>query len=209
LLQLINDILDLSKIEAGRMELDIEPVSLPDIINQCMGTFEPMALKKNLELVRDVPADLPMIMVDKGRATQVLMNLISNAVKFTSDGKIIIRVQTFMSSQLATAPIKTRSNENGPWMLLKVEDTGIGISPEDQQIIFDEFRQADGSPSRKYEGTGLGLSITRRLVELMHGYIWLTSVPGQGSTFHILLPLVAEVSKSAPAVMNEESSRLS
>jgi signal transduction histidine kinase len=205
LLQLINDILDLSKIEAGRMELDIEPVSLHDIINQCMGTFEPLALKKNLEIVREAPADLPMIMVDKGRATQVLMNLISNAVKFTADGKVVVRVQPLTKSQLEPQPIKLRDGEKGPWMLVKVEDTGIGISPEDQQIIFDEFRQADGSPSRKYEGTGLGLSITRKLVELMHGHIWLTSVPGQGSTFHILLPLVAEANQSlSAAAVNEE-----
>jgi signal transduction histidine kinase len=210
LLQLINDILDLSKIEAGRMELDIEPVSLHDIINQCMGTFEPMALKKNLELVRDVPADLPMIMADRGRATQVLMNLISNAVKFTSDGKVIIRVQPHTTSQLAPMPVQLRDGEHGPWMLVNVADTGIGISPEDQMIIFDEFRQADGSPSRKYEGTGLGLAITRKLVELMHGYIWLTSAPGQGSTFHILLPLLAEANNPAPAApVNQESSLLS
>jgi signal transduction histidine kinase len=210
LLQLINDILDLSKIEAGRMELDIEPVSLHDIINQCMGTFEPLALKKNLELVREVPDDLPMIMADRGRATQVLMNLISNAVKFTADGKVIIRVQPFMTSQLASIPVQIRDGGSGPWMLVKVEDTGIGISPEDQMIIFDEFRQADGSPSRKYEGTGLGLAITRKLVELMHGYIWLTSAPGQGSTFHILLPLLAESSKSEPAApVGQESSLLS
>jgi signal transduction histidine kinase len=210
LLQLINDILDLSKIEAGRMELDIEAVSLHDIVNQCMGTFEPLAQKKNLELVREMPDDLPMIMADRGRATQVLMNLISNAVKFTSDGKVTIRIQPFTTSQLAAMPVQLREDEHGPWMLVKVEDTGIGISPEDQMIIFDEFRQADGSPSRKYEGTGLGLAITRKLVELMHGYIWLTSAPGQGSTFHILLPLLAEASQSpTPAnPVNQESSLL-
>jgi signal transduction histidine kinase len=192
LLQLINDILDLSKIEAGRMELAVEPVSLHDVLNECMGTFEPLAQKKTLELAREIPDELPLILVDRGRMVQVLMNLISNAVKFTQQGAVTVRVRPITMSQVLAFPIQLHTGKSGPWVLVTVEDTGVGIAPEDQQIIFDEFRQADDSPTRQYEGTGLGLSITRRLVEMMGGYIWLTSLEGQGSTFHVLVPLVAE-----------------
>ena len=192
LLQLINDILDLSKIEAGRMELDIEPVDLQGIVTECMAISEPLAQKKNLELTRDIPSNLPLILADRGRVVQVLMNLVSNAVKFTPEGQVTVKIEPITSSQISELPVELREGERGPWMLTKVIDTGIGISPDDQQIIFDEFRQADSSPSRQYEGTGLGLAITRKLLQMMHGHIWLQSVVGQGSTFYVLLPLVAE-----------------
>jgi signal transduction histidine kinase len=193
LLQLINDILDLSKIEAGRMELAVEPVDVNQVIEACVATLEPLAQKKGLELVRLIPNDLPMILADRSRLVQVLTNLVSNSVKFTESGAVTVRVQPITLSQVKELPIQLHEGSSGPWVLMTVDDTGIGIGAEDQKIIFDEFRQADGSPTRQYEGTGLGLSITRRLVEMMYGYIWLTSVQGQGSTFHVLLPLVADV----------------
>jgi signal transduction histidine kinase len=201
---LINDILDLSKIEAGRMELDIESVDLQGIVTECMAVSEPLAQKKNLELVRDIPGNLPLILADRGRVVQVLMNLISNAVKFTPEGRVSVKIEPITSSQIPDLPVSLREGEKGPWMLIKVTDTGIGISQEDQQIIFDEFRQADSSPSRQYEGTGLGLAITRKLVDMMHGHLWLDSVVGQGSTFQVLLPLVAEASVESEIVKIEE-----
>lgn len=206
LLQLINDILDLSKIEAGRMELAVEPVDLNDVLNECMATFEPLAQKKTLEMIREIPDELPKILVDRGRMVQVLMNLISNAVKFTQAGAVTVRVRPITMSQVLDFPIQLQAGKSGPWVLVTVEDTGLGIAPEDQQIIFDEFRQADGSPTRQYEGTGLGLSITRRLVEMMGGYIWLTSTQGQGSTFHVLVPLVADtIAQALPESTSHES----
>ncbi len=191
LLQLINDILDLSKIEAGRMELDIEAVDLAAVIEECLATFEPMAQKKGVQVARHLTASLPPILADRGRAAQVLMNLVSNAVKFTQAGTVTVRAEPVTLSQAAALPVSV-DGAAGPWLLLTVQDTGIGIEPENQALIFDEFRQADSSPSREYEGTGLGLAITRRLVEMMNGQIWLSSTPGEGSTFFVLLPLVTQ-----------------
>lgn len=210
LLQLINDILDLSKIEANRMELDMEAVDLVAVTEQCVSVLEPLAQKKSLQLSRQVPLDLPPILADRSRTVQVLMNLVSNAVKFTPAGTVTIRAQPITSSQAVRLPVEVKDG-TGPWVLISVEDTGIGIAPEDQSVIFDEFRQADGSPSREYEGTGLGLAITRKLVMLMQGQIWLESTPGQGSTFHVLLPLVPSATPKSQAQpeLNSQSSTVS
>lgn len=211
LLQLINDILDLSKIEANRMELDVEPVDLSLVAEECVAALEPIAQKKALQIARNIPADLPPILADRGRTVQVLMNLVSNAVKFTPSGTVTIRTQPITLSQLEHYPV-TIDEDGGPWMLMSVEDTGIGIATEDQDVIFDEFRQADSSPSREYEGTGLGLAITRKLVHLMQGQIWLESTPGKGSTFHVLLPLVARTrdeAQKATDIRNPSSTSVS
>jgi signal transduction histidine kinase len=196
LLQLINDILDLSKIEANRMELDVEPVDLDTVIDECITAFEPLAQKKKLHLTKQVPPDLPPILTDRSRTAQVLMNLVSNAVKFTPLGAVTVRTEPVSASQVANLPIRSVGG-GGPWVLISVSDTGIGITPKDQELIFDEFHQADSSPTREYEGTGLGLSITRKLIHLMQGQIWLESVPGEGSTFYVLLPLVPEAKVEA------------
>lgn len=183
LLRLINDILDLSKIEAGRIELIPSAFALPDVINNVRTTIAPLVDDKHLTLEVVCADDLPRCYTDENKLKQILLNLCSNAVKFTERGGITIRARRGChlrhSSLEATA---------GAWITIEVQDTGIGIAPEHQTIIWEEFRQIDGSLSRQYEGTGLGLAIVRRLVRLMGGEIELDSTPGEGSTFRFALP---------------------
>ncbi len=176
LLGLINDILDLSKIEAGKMELAFSEVDLRDIIQGVMSTAAGLVKGRPIELITDVPDDLPRIQADNIRIRQVLLNLISNAAKFTEEGHIGISART----------IRRAGHEE---IVVAVFDTGPGIKPEDQERIFEPFSQVDASPTRKTGGTGLGLSICRHLVELHGGVIWVESVPGEGSTFAFTLPL--------------------
>ncbi len=191
LLNIINDVLDLSKIEAGRMMLELSAVSLPGVIHECRAVLGPQAQRKNIALHMHLSLDLPPVWGDRARVLQVIMNLLSNAVKFTHRGEVSVHVERVPVADLAAlhprvdgAPL----NREIDHVLIRVRDTGIGIAPEDQEMIFDEFRQVDGSSTRQYEGTGLGLAITRRLVHLMQGAVWVESQPGKGSTFSVLLP---------------------
>ena len=174
LLTLINDILDLSKIEAGRMTLALTAVDVPELLAGVEATIAPLIKKKSQVLKIEWADDLPILIADLFRIKQVLLNLISNANKFTPlEGHIAL------SCRLA-----------GPTtMLFSVTDTGIGIKPEDQEIIFEEFRQVDGSASREMSGTGLGLAISKRLIEMHGGHIWVESEYGRGTIFSFLLPL--------------------
>jgi len=174
LMALINDILDLSKIEAGRMELALEKFQVADLIQNVRKTVIPMIEEKEQVLILDVADELPTLMADRVRVRQVLLNLLSNAHKFTPKGNEIT-----LSCRLA---------DRGT-ILFSVIDSGIGIKAEDQELIFEEFRQADGTATREVEGTGLGLTITKRLVEMHGGTIWVESIFGEGSTFSFLLPL--------------------
>jgi PAS domain S-box-containing protein len=172
LLDLINDILDLSKIEAGGMEIALIEFDLSDVIERTVEITAVQAHEKGLELVSHVASDVPLDLVgDPGRLRQVLLNLLGNAVKFTERGEIVLHVQ--------------RDSDVTPSARLRfsVSDTGIGIPPEKHAIIFDDFAQADSSTTRMYGGTGLGLAISKRLVALMGGSLVVESVPGQGSTF--------------------------
>lgn len=196
LMQLINDILDLSKIESGYMQLELEPVEIVSVLAECVTLFEPLAQKKGLELLKEVQPELPWVMADKMRVLQTLMNLISNAVKFTHTGQITVRSQVLDESTRRYLP-PALSLPHDDWVLIGVMDTGIGVAPENHGIVFDEFRQVDGSITREYEGTGLGLAITRKLIEMMNGYIWLESELGRGSTFWLLLP-VAKIEEQEP-----------
>jgi signal transduction histidine kinase len=181
LLGLINDVLDLSKIEAGQLTLSPADYSLRELVLDVASATEALAAEKRLALEGDVPPDLPRGRGDERRITQVLMNLVSNAIKFTERGSVRIRA----------------SVEDGSFVVA-VTDTGVGIAPEDQARIFEEFQQVDTSSTRKKGGTGLGLAIARRIVELHGGRIWVESIPGQGSTFAFTLPLrVAEREKAA------------
>ncbi len=175
LLGLINDILDLSKIEAGKMELTFSEVDLPEIIRGVMSTAVGLVKDKPIELVLDLPDALPSIQADNIRLRQILLNLVSNATKFTDEGHIGISVRLI---------------ERGgqPEVVIAVFDTGHGISPEDHEKIFEPFSQVDSSPTRKTGGTGLGLSICKHLVELHRGVLWVESVPGEGSTFAFTIP---------------------
>jgi len=173
LLQLINDILDISKIEAGKMEIRSEPFDLLNCLNSTLLTVEKLACIKGLKILKEIPDYLPAIVGDSNRLCQILLNLLSNAIKFTQNGYILLRA---------------RSVEK--YVEVSIEDTGIGIEPQALSYIFEEFRQGDGSTTRKYGGTGLGLAITKKLVELQGGSIWIESQLGKGSKFTFTLPTI-------------------
>jgi signal transduction histidine kinase len=172
LLALINNVLDLSKIEAGRMELALGEYVVEDVVNTVKLSLRSLAATKGLDLVTAVAPDLPLVLGDGKRITQCLMNLAGNALKFTAEGRVEIRAEA-----------------RGETVLFAVADTGIGIPADQIGTIFEEFRQADATVSRDFGGTGLGLSITKKLVELHGGRIWVESEPGKGSTFSFSIPM--------------------
>ncbi|TDG37473.1 response regulator [Pedobacter changchengzhani] len=175
LLSLIDEILDLSKIEAGKMELDKANIAIDEVINGMKGLFNPVAKDKGLQLVIDKTEDSPAFLhTDKMRLEQILKNLLSNAIKFTSKGSIKLNI---------------KKDEKLNAMVFQVADTGVGIAPDKQAMVFEAFQQADGSTRRKYGGTGLGLSISRELAKLLGGYIDLSSKEGEGSVFTLILPI--------------------
>ena len=173
LLTLVNDLLDFSKIEARKLQLDHVAFNLRDALEDTMRVLAPRAHQKGLELACHVHPDLPPTLVgDPLRLRQIVVNLVGNAIKFTEQGEVVLRVQA-------------ETNPNGDIQLhFSVADTGIGIPPDKQAVIFEAFSQADSSTTRRYGGTGLGLAISAQLVELMGGSIWVESQPGRGSTFH-------------------------
>jgi signal transduction histidine kinase len=173
LLRLINDILDLSKIEAGRMELRLSPCDIMSEIVRAAVEMKPLAASKGLDLRIQIEPG-PTVVVDADRLRQILVNLVGNAIKFTERGRIEVR------GSVAGEP---------PELVLEVQDSGIGIAQDLQASVFLEFRQADGSPSRRFGGTGLGLAISRRLAELMEGTLTVQSDPGEGSTFRLVVPV--------------------
>ena len=178
LLNLLNEVLDVSRIEAGRFELEATPFSPQQTVEQVVRTLRVRADEKGLALSCELAEDLPNLLVgDSLRLRQVLMNLIGNAIKFTPRGKIVVRVAV-QGRRGATVSLK-----------FSVSDTGIGIAPEHRERLFAPFTQADASTTRRYGGSGLGLTISKRLVDLMGGTIWLESQLGQGSTFHFTVTL--------------------
>lgn len=189
LLQLINDILDLSKVEAGRMEIVSEPVNVHEIAQVMMMHFEVAAKDKNLEFSLKVHDNIPdEIRSDPKRVQQILRNLLSNAFKFTQEGRVLLEISTQHLD---------RKGQKGDWVVIAVKDTGIGISKLQQHMIFEAFQQANGSINRKYGGTGLGLSISRDFSRLLGGFIRLESEEGQGSTFSLYLPMCPSESREA------------
>lgn len=172
LLSLINTILDFSKIEAGKLALDPQPFSLRDDLGDTVNALAVRAHEKRLELVCQIDADVPeCVIADSARLRQIVFNLVGNAIKFTEQGEVVVRVQTVHRAEREVT------------LRISVRDTGIGIPPEKQQLVFEAFRQVDGSTTRKYGGTGLGLAICSQLVEMMGGRLTLESEPGRGSTF--------------------------
>jgi signal transduction histidine kinase len=174
LLGLINDVLDLSKIEAGQLTLSVSDYSLKNVIHTVFSAIEPLAVEKKITLSVDVTPELPQGRGDERRLTQVLLNLVGNAIKFTDVGEVSIK----------------GSSTNGSFNV-SVRDTGPGISSADQAKLFQEFQQADNSITRQKGGTGLGLAISRRIIELHGGKIWVDSSVGQGSTFAFTIPVAA------------------
>ncbi len=184
LLALINDILDLSKIEAGQMEIRPETVTIRRLVADMTRIFEPVAAQKKLKFTTTVAPDVPeRIETDRQRLEQVLKNLLSNAFKFTEKGGVELIIGRAASGMIA----------------FSVKDSGIGISQDQQQAVFEAFRQADGTISRKYGGTGLGLSISRELARLLHGRIGLESQTGKGSTFTITIPMAFDGAAPLPS----------
>ena len=184
LLGLINQVLDLSKIEAGKLELSPDWVNLTPLINEVVDTARPLAEQNNNRLVVKCQENLGSLTVDPMRLRQILLNLLSNACKFTKQGEV-----TLLARKLV--------NE-GNWIEFAVSDTGIGMTPEQQAKLFEEFTQADSSTARQYGGTGLGLAITRKLARMMGGDVTLTSEAGKGSTFTVRLPANTDVPAGAP-----------
>ena len=192
LLRMINDILDLSKIESGTVELDIDEMKFEQFVRQTERTFREVAEQKKVDFAIEVDPDLPGSMkTDAMRLQQIINNLLSNAFKFTEDGSVMLTVAALRPEDV---PAGLQTQLDGDGVCFTITDTGIGISPQQQQIIFEAFQQADGTTSRRYGGTGLGLSISRELASLLGGEIRLTSEVGAGSSFTLYLPLEREAS---------------
>ncbi|MDB6005488.1 MAG: putative Signal transduction histidine kinase, partial [Prosthecobacter sp.] len=187
LLNLINDILDLSKIESGTVTVDAEEISFNSLRDSVERSFRHIAESKSLPFVLDFDPDLPFAFTsDSKRLQQIIKNLLSNAFKFTAAGQVRMNVKIAADGWSPDHPNLNR----GPVIALAITDTGIGIAPEKQRLIFEAFQQADAGTSRKYGGTGLGLAISRELASLLGGEIRLSSTPNEGSTFTLYLPLV-------------------
>ncbi|RMH75271.1 MAG: urea ABC transporter substrate-binding protein [Cyanobacteria bacterium J007] len=180
LLALISDVLDISKIEAGKMDLCLETFELRDLIEEITSTIEPLAQQNNNRLILKMPEELGTMHADYIKVRQSLLNLLSNACKFTDNGEISLEIRREGGG--------TGEGDDRPRIVFKVGDTGIGISPEQQAKLFQAFRQADASTTRKYGGTGLGLAIGQRFCEMMGGHIRVESEVGRGSTFTVVLP---------------------
>jgi signal transduction histidine kinase len=173
LLNLINDVLDLAKIEAGKMQLRLSEFSVYDVCEGLLNMFRPLAEKKNIDLRGQLGSGIPVLRQDVGKLQQIISNLLSNAIKFTPEGgRVAIKAEPTPS-----------------FLVLIVQDTGVGIAPEDQELIFEKFRQAGNPLTRQHEGTGLGLSIVKELCKLLGGEVSMQSELGRGSTFTVRLPL--------------------
>jgi signal transduction histidine kinase len=173
LLALINDILDLARIEAGKMQVRLEDFSIPDVCEGLLNMFRPLAEKKNIDLRGQIAPDIPVLRQDVGKLQQILQNLLSNAIKFTPEGgRVMLKAEA--------EPFH---------IVLTVSDTGVGIAPEEQERVFEKFRQSGNPLTREHAGTGLGLSIVRELSKLLGGDVTLQSELGRGSTFTVRLPL--------------------
>ncbi|MGH7310118.1 MAG: response regulator, partial [Candidatus Rokuibacteriota bacterium] len=194
LLALINDILDLSKIEAGKMELHLESFAITPLVEDVVTTIRPLAEKNGNRVVVECPVDLGTMRADATRVRQALLNLASNAGKFTEGG-------------LVTVAVVRRRDDARDWITFAVSDTGIGMTSEQVAKLFEEFTQADASTTRKYGGTGLGLAISRRFCRMMGGDITVESTPGQGSTFTIALPADVSAGDTAGAQRPERAVR--
>jgi len=182
LLQLINDVLDLSKVEAGKMDLFPETFALPAAVAEVCSVLTPLAKKKNIPIRSEIAPAAAQVTLDQQKFKQVLYNLLSNAVKFTDEGG---RVDIVASAQDSSG------------LRLEVRDSGVGIKADDFSKLFVEFQQLDSGVSRRHQGTGLGLALTKKIVELQKGTITVESEPGRGSTFTVTLPFAAEKGHAA------------
>jgi signal transduction histidine kinase len=173
LLAIINDILDISRIEAGKMPLTLTQFDLKDLVAEVLAEVEPIISRSQLAVTSHLAGDVPLLKTDRQKIKQIVINFLTNAIKFTSQGSVEVRAGYMPDADHIT---------------ISVADTGIGISPEDRERIFEDFRQADNSPTREYTGAGLGLAICRRLAGMLDGTITLDSEVGRGSTFTLSVP---------------------
>ena len=181
LLNLINDVLDISKIEAGQLEIDLKAFDLRDLLIRTASAMKPMADKKGIELSVNISPDIRSLESDQRRVEQILINLLNNAIKFTQDGFVELAAEVIDEHPLDADIVQA--------IRIQVTDTGIGIGPDEIDSLFQPFRQLDTGIARQHEGTGLGLAICRRLTDMLHGSICIESTPGKGSTFAVTLPL--------------------
>ncbi|RYP87719.1 response regulator [Nocardioides guangzhouensis] len=203
LLQLINDILDLSKVEAGKMDVHPAEVAVAGIVEYVEATFRPLTAEKDLRFSVDVAAEVPRTLSsDQHRLQQVLRNLLSNAVKFTSAGDVRLEIRPAPGHRFSTPGL-----DAGQVLAFAVSDTGIGIPPDQLKVIFEAFQQADGTISRKFGGTGLGLSISREIARLLGGEIRVDSQPGRGSTFTLYVPVRWAEREAVPAAIEPAGHR--
>jgi signal transduction histidine kinase/ActR/RegA family two-component response regulator len=213
LLGLINDILDLSKIEAGKVDLDLAPVSIHELCSSCLKMIQPRADKKKLALSLELDYRLSQVLLDERRVRQILVNLLSNAIKFTPEGgqvKLSGKLESGDRIQGDYRPDCSTINSRTPYLCLEVKDSGIGIPQENWHLLFRPFQQLDSSLSRSHEGTGLGLVLTKRLAELHGGTISFQSKTGVGSSFRVWLPVtevVANAADSSVAIIQNLSER--
>ncbi|HLU11700.1 MAG TPA: GAF domain-containing protein, partial [Oceanobacillus sp.] len=211
LLALINDVLDLSKIEAGQITLSMAPVRASVVVEECIADVMPRASEKELPIELEIAPDEPMIEGDPNYLRQIFDHILDNAIKFTHSGKVSVQVfpMTIRWGDALDGPTPPSRLQvpDGDWLAVTIQDTGIGIRPEDQEIIFESFRQADGSSVREYSGTGLGLAITRRLTTMHNGYLWVESELDKGSQFILLLPSVSMVRSDATVPVVERDDR--
>ena len=191
LLDLINDLLDLAKIEAGRMDLRVSSVSVADTAEGLTTLMKPQAEKNRITLDHRVDPNIPLVQTDAGKFQQILFNLLSNALKFTPPhGRVTLSAQLMPDSN--TVPLSEGDQTHRRWLSVSVADTGPGIALEHHEQIFDKFTQLDSTVTREHSGTGLGLAISRELATLLQGRIELDSDTGQGATFSLIIPLSLE-----------------
>jgi signal transduction histidine kinase len=186
LLDLVNDVLDLNRIESGRATLERRSIGTATLLDSVLDTIAPLATRKGLTITRDF-SDVPPVFADEMRLRQIMTNLVSNAVKFTQQGGVIVRA--FGAQDMVR---------------FEFTDTGIGIAPDQIDKVFMEFQQLENTVTREYEGTGLGLAITKKLVEMHGGRIWLDSAPGRGTTFYVILPMAQEQGSPYKTMMQAE-----
>ena len=192
LLTLINDILDMSKIEAGKMEIAPEAVEISEVVDDSLKSINVLFREKGLALKNEVMGDLPVIQADPVRVKQIMLNLLSNAAKFTDEGEVVVRCREIDAADPELpGDISSALPPKSHWIMISVKDNGIGIAQVNIPKVFEEFRQVHGGSTRKVGGTGLGMPISKRFVEMHGGKMWLTSVEGQGTTFYFILPVDA------------------
>jgi len=175
LLSLINDLLDLAKIDSGKVDINLAPIAVQGVVEEVATTLRPLAEKKGLSFTVHAPRKEVVVQTDRRALNQILINIANNAIKFTDKGEVRLEIRDVV-------------RQDRPWTQISVIDTGVGIRAEDQAKIFEAFSRLDSEPARRSEGTGLGLHLSRKLADLVHGEITFTSIYGQGSTFTVTLP---------------------